>query len=81
MSENRFDKALEKLKNGEHLSLRSCSICGSDLSCVYHNNEICFNSNCNCVNYWVDPRPANIDDFKKLLEHDEVAKSFGVLEA
>jgi hypothetical protein len=64
-----FNEAVNHLRNGEQLYLRSCSLCNSGLHFVIHDNKLCFQAHCNCVTYEAF-RPTSIDNLKSFCKKD-----------
>ena len=73
-----LEEAKNKLRKGELIPVRNCSICLTPIGYrLVHNGIIAFDSNCDCTSYYSEPEPVDLTEFKKFIEkqNDKKTKS------
>ena len=54
---------LKGLVRGPRINIRNCSICDTPIGYIVDGGEnVYFDSNCNCVNYWTKPTESSWAD-------------------
>lgn len=64
------DKFIAALKEKGRYKLRECSICEAPLYYFVENGHLFFNSNCDCIAIWSEPKFSEWSELDFYLEPD-----------
>ena len=60
---------VKKMKEtGRSIHIRNCYLCEYPLTYLVYEGKLCFDSNCNCVDYSVPPRPIGVGGLQSSLD-------------